>query len=169
MKYALYCRVSTAEQTTENQKIKLIEYAERMGWDYDLYEEQESSRKTRPIKAKLLDRLRKKEYAGVAVWKLSRWARSVRETALEVEELHSKGVHFISLSENIDFSTSMGKFQLHIFSAFAQLERDIIRENTLLGLQRAKMQGKKLGRPKGSKDKKRRRKSGYFMRFAGKK
>jgi DNA invertase Pin-like site-specific DNA recombinase len=53
-KIALYCRVSTREQTTDNQKIILLEHAKSQGWDFEIFEEQESTRKTRPIKYGLL-------------------------------------------------------------------------------------------------------------------
>jgi len=169
MRVALYCRVSTTEQTTENQKIRLVEYAKKMGWDFDLYEETMSSRKTRPIKQALLQKLRHKEYDSIVVWKLDRWARSMRELIIEVEELYNKDINFISISDNIDLSTATGKLQFQILSAFAEFERNLIRERTLEGLNRAKSQGKKLGRPKGSKDKKEyRRKAGYFLRYAKK-
>ena len=164
MKVALYCRVSTQDQTTENQKIRLEEYSKRQGWDYEVIEEVESSRKTRPKKQELLKRLRYKEFDALVVWKLDRWARSSYELLGEVEELHNKGVIFISLSDNIDLSTSSGKLQFQILSAFAEFERNLIRERTLEGLNRAKAQGKQLGRPKGSKDKKVRKKGGYYLR-----
>mgnify|MGYP001284356658 CR=1 FL=1 len=54
MKVALYNRVSTSKQTNENQKIRLIDYANSNGWDFDVFEETESSRKTRPVKQNLL-------------------------------------------------------------------------------------------------------------------
>jgi putative DNA-invertase from lambdoid prophage Rac len=169
MKVAIYCRVSTQEQTTENQRIRLIEYCERQGWQFEVIEEVESSRKTRPKKQELLNRLRHKEFDGVLVWKLDRWARSSFELLNEIEELTKKGIAFYSMSDNLDFSTSTGRLHFAILAAFAQFERDLIRERTLEGLNRAKSQGKTLGRPSGSKDKKDRRKSGYFLRHAGKK
>ena len=61
MKIAIYCRVSTTEQKTENQKLRLEEFAKKQGWDFKTFEEVESSRKTRPIKQEVLDRLRKRE------------------------------------------------------------------------------------------------------------
>jgi len=66
-KTALYCRVSLSNgsQTNENQKIRLIEYAKRNDLDYDIYEETESTRKTRPVKQALLAKLRNKEYDAV--------------------------------------------------------------------------------------------------------
>jgi putative DNA-invertase from lambdoid prophage Rac len=166
MKVALYCRVSTAEQTTENQRIRLVEYAGRQGWEFEVIEEVMSSRKARPKKAELLQRLRGKEFDAVMIWKLDRWARSSYELLNEIQELHQKGITFISLSDNIDLSTATGKLQFQILSAFAEFERNLIRERTKEGLHRAKLQGKSLGRPKGSRDRKPRKKSGYHLRYA---
>lgn len=166
MKVAIYCRVSREDQTTENQRIPLIEYAEKRGWDYEIFEETMTTRKTRPIKAMLMNRLRKLHFDGVLVWKLDRWARSSRELILEIEELERKGIQFISYMDNLDFRSSMGKLQFHILSAFAEFERDLISERTKEGLARARRKGKKLGRPKGSKDKKPRKRSRYVLRHA---
>ncbi len=167
MKIAIYIRVSTQEQHPENQRIALEEYAKRSSYEYEIFEEKESTRKTRPIKQELLGRLRMKEFDGVLVWKLDRWARSISELILEAQELFiGKNISFVSLKDNIDLSTSSGRLVFHIFSALAEFEREIIRERTLLGLERAKKEGKRLGRPSGSKDKKARRKSGYLLRYA---
>jgi len=170
-KVALYCRVSTfgGKQSTENQKICLEEYAKSKGWDYDIYEEQESTRKTRPVKQALLQKLRNGEYSDVVVFKLDRWARSSSELILDTKEIIDKGVGFISLTDNLDFSSASGKLHFQILSAFAEFERELIRERTVEGIRRAKMKGKSLGRPKGSKDKKKRKKSGYILREAKKK
>jgi DNA invertase Pin-like site-specific DNA recombinase len=164
--FALYCRVSTHEQTTENQKIRLIEYAQSKGYEYDLYEEVESSRKTRPVKQELLIQLRNHKYDGVIIFKLDRWARSSTELILDTKELIDKGISFISISDNLDFSTASGKLHFQILSAFAEFERELIRERTIEGLHRAKLQGKIAGRPKGKKDSKPRRTSGYILRHA---
>ena len=168
MKYAIYCRVSTRDQHPENQRIALVEYAERMNYQYEVFEEKESTRNTRPTKAALLQRLRRQEFSGILVWQLSRWARSLSEIILEVKELIDKNVAFISLKDNIDLSSASGRLTFHIFSAFCEFERDLIRERTMLGLDRARKEGKTLGRPKGRKDAKSRRKSGYYARYAGK-
>lgn len=168
MKFAIYCRVSTQDQHPENQRIELEEYAKRMGYSYEIFKETESTRNTRPIKANLLNRLRKKEFDGVLVWRLDRWARSLSEMILEAKELTDKAITFVSLKDNIDLTTSSGRLIFHIFSALAEFEREVIRERTMLGLERAKKEGKQLGRPKGSKDQKTRRKSGYLLRYAGK-
>jgi DNA invertase Pin-like site-specific DNA recombinase len=165
-KVAIYCRVSTDQQTTLNQKIRLEEYTNSKGWRYELFEEVESSRKTRPVKAQLLQRLRNKEFDAVLVYKLDRWARSSSELILEVNELVNKKIGFISLTEQLDFTSATGKLMFNLLSSFAEFERDLIRSRTMEGLNRVKQQGKKLGRPKGSKDKKTRRKSGYILRAA---
>ncbi len=169
MKIAIYCRVSTSDQTTENQSIRLSEYARQNEWEFEVYTEVESTRNTRPVKAELLHKLRDGEYDGVLVYKLDRWARSSTELVLEIRELVSKGVVFISYTENLDFSTSTGRLHFQILSAFAEFERDLISERTKEGIYRAKIREKTLGRPKGSKDKKKRRKAGYYLREARKK
>lgn len=165
---ALYARVSTETQKTENQAIKLVEYAKRQGWDYHLYEETMSTRKTRPVKQEVLTMLRNKVYDGVCIWRLDRWARSTRELILEIKEMHDKEIIFKSLSDNIDFTTPAGKLQFHILAAFAEFERNLISERTREGLARAKEKGRKLGRPNGAGDHKRRKRSGYILRDARK-
>jgi putative DNA-invertase from lambdoid prophage Rac len=165
---ALYLRVSGQTQTVENQRIRLIEYAEANGCSYNVYEEIESTRKTRPVKQALLAKLRQNKYDAVIVYKLDRWARSSTELILDTKELLDKGVGFISVSDNLDFSTAAGKLHFQILSAFAEFERELIRERTIEGLRRSKAQGIIPGRPKGSKDSKKRKKSGYILREAKK-
>lgn len=160
MKVAIYIRVSTRDQNPEMQEKALIEKAEKEGWDYDLFIEKESTRKTRPIKYQLYQRLLKKEFDAVAVWKIDRWARSVQELVREVTTLYNRGVKFISLTDNIDLSSASGILQFNIMAAFAQFERDIISERTKEGLKHAKNVGKR------GKDKKPRRKSGYYLRWS---
>ena len=161
-------RISTATQTNDNQKIRLVEYAERNEYEYDIFEEVESTRKTRPVKQELLSKLRQKEYEAVIVYKLDRWARSSTELILDTKELIDKGIGFISFSDNLDFGTAAGKLHFQILSAFAEFERELIRERTLEGLKRSKLQGKTPGRPKGTKDARPRKKSGYILREAKK-
>ncbi len=169
MKIAIYCRVSSSDQTPENQKIRLSEYAMQKEWEFEVYSEVESTRNTRSVKAELLHKLRDGKYDGVLVYKLDRWARSSTELVLEIKEVVNKGVAFISYTENLDFSTSTGRLHFQILCAFAEFERDLISERTKEGLYRAKKRGRVLGRPKGSKDKQKRRKAGYYLREARKK
>jgi DNA invertase Pin-like site-specific DNA recombinase len=153
MKVAIYVRVSTEEQTTDNQLLPLRAYCERMNYDYSVFTETESSRKTRPVQWDLYNRLLRKEFDGLIIYKFDRWARSTQELVEHMNRLHDKGVMIYSYTDNIDLNTSMGKAMLTIISAFAQLERDIIRERTIAGLKRARAQGKTLGYPKGRKRK----------------
>jgi DNA invertase Pin-like site-specific DNA recombinase len=167
-KVALYCRVSTNKQTNENQKVRLLQYAADKGYAFDIYEEVESSRKTRPVKQELLHKLRKGEYTQIIVYKLDRFARSSRELILEIQELIDKGIGFVSVSDNLDFSSSMGRLHFQILAAFAEFERSLISDRTKEGIERTKAQGTILGRPKGKKDNKPRPKAGYYMREAKK-
>lgn len=164
-KVALYCRVSNGNsQTTENQKIRLLQYVTDKNLKFDLFEEMESTRKTRPVKQRMMEKLRNREYSSIIVFKLDRFARSSTELILDTKEIIDKGIGFISLSDNIDFSTASGKLHFQILCAFAEFERELIRERTIEGLNRTKSQGKTLGRPNGSKDKSNRKKSGYYLR-----
>lgn len=147
-RYALYARVSTDDQSNEQQIDRLTAYAESKGLSCDVFAEVESSRKTRPVKAELLAALRRRQYAGVIIWKLDRWARSSTELVLEIQELHDLGLVFISLSDGIDLSTATGRLQFQILSAFAEFERNLISERTKEGLRRARKNGKILGRPR---------------------
>lgn len=170
MKVALYARVSKRHsQTPDNQKIVLKKYAKQSGWNYQMFEEVMSTRKTRPIKYGLMQMLRAKEFDAVCVVKLDRWARSMTELVLEVKELYDKNIGFISIRDNIDLLTASGKLQFSIMAAFAEFERDLISERTKDGLARAVAEGKRLGRPPGSKDTFKRRRSGYWLRHAPKK
>lgn len=147
-RFAIYARVSRTDQILENQIRPLKEYAERMGWDYEIFTEKESTRKTRPVQWELYNRLLKKEFDGLLFYKLDRWARSLKELVTHMEALHEKGVILVSFMENIDLSTSSGKLMMQIMGSFAEFERSIIRERTLAGLDRARAQGKTLGRPR---------------------
>ena len=82
--------------------------------------------------------------------RFDRFARSVRHLVLALEEFNSLGIDFISLSESLDTSTPMGKMVYTVIAAVAELERSLIRERVMMGLERAKAQGKQLGRPKGT-------------------
>jgi DNA invertase Pin-like site-specific DNA recombinase len=170
MKVALYARVSTVDQHPEMQKQALIKKATNEGWEYDYYEEKESTRKTRPIKYELYKRLLKGEYDAVVVWKLDRWARSTQEASKEIEILYNKKIPFISITENIDLSTASGVLQFNIISAFAQFERDIIRERTREafykdehGVTRSKKSGKAVGKRGKDKSTTVRNKSSYYQ------
>jgi len=149
MKVAIYCRTSKIDQNPENQKIELERYAKAMGYDYKIFEEQESTRKTRPVKNNIFQDALRKKWDLILVWKLDRWARSMQELINDLELLKQNNVQFKTLKENIVLDDNpTNKLMINILSSFAQFERDIIRERTMAGLERARQQGKKLGRPK---------------------
>lgn len=150
MKIAIYARVSRSDLNQENQTLALTEYAKSKGWSFEVFEEQESTRKTRPIKEEILARIRKGEFDGVLIYKLDRWARSLQELIMNVREITDRGKQFIVLTQPFDTSSSSGLLMMQILGAFAEFEREIIRERTMAGLHRARSQGKKLGRPRKS-------------------
>jgi len=165
-KVALYCRISTDKQTNLNQKNRLIEYTTAQCLEYDLFEEVESTRNKLLVRQELLLRARRGDYQAVVVYKLDRFSRSSTDLILTVKELLDKNIGFISLTDNLDFSTAHGELHFHILSAFAQFERSLISERTKLGIARAKDQGKHTGRPPGKKDGVKRRRGGYLLRWA---
>lgn len=173
MKIAIYARVSTRLQHNENQLEKLMEYANRQkDWTCTVFEEKESTRKTRPEKEKLLKLLREKVFDAVLVYKLDRWGRTMTELVNEMDEFIEKDIGFISMMDNIDLTTSSGKMHFRMLAVFAQFERDLTRDRILDSRDRIKNTPeykngtKKFGRPVGSKDTKIRRKSGYLLRWA---
>ncbi len=166
MKTAIYCRTSKIDQNPKNQRLELEKYAKAMGYDYVVFEEKETTKKTRPIKNQIFQDALKKKYDLILVWKLDRWARSMQELINDLEILKQNKVQFRTLKENLILDDNpTNKLMINILSSFAEFERDIIRERTMAGLERARKQGKKLGRPKGSKDQKVRKKGGYYMRY----
>ena len=148
MKLAIYIRVSKRDLNPDNQKLQLLEYCKLKNHEYLVFEEIESTRNTRPIKEDVLKRIRAGEFDGVLVFKLDRWARSLQELIMNIEELKNRGKHFIVLTQPIDTSNSSGMLMLQILGAFAEFERELIRERTIAGLERARAQGKVLGRPR---------------------
>lgn len=150
MKVAIYTRVSRSDLNLDNQNLKLIDYCKQKGWEYEVFEESESTRKTRPVKQLVLNKLRAGEFQAVIVYKLDRWARSLQELIMDISELKNRNKDFIVLTQPIDTTNASGMLMFQILGAFAEFEREMIRERTLNGLDRARAQGKTLGRPKGS-------------------
>jgi len=118
-----------------------------MGWDYDVFEEKESTRKARPVQWEFYNRLLKKEFNGLLIWKFDRWARSTRELIEHMENFMERGIGFFSYMENPDLKSSMGRAMSPIVSAFAQLGKNIIKERTMAGLERARAVEETLAAP----------------------
>jgi DNA invertase Pin-like site-specific DNA recombinase len=163
---AIYARVSTEDQSLEQQKAVLIEKCKKEGWSYGIFEEKVSGAKLqRTVLDQLMHCIRRREYNCVMVLKLDRLGRSLKHLIQIVEEMNKLNIQFICLSPEINTTSAQGMFFLQIMGAVAQLEREMIRERTIAKLRYLQKKGVKLGRPKGSKDKKVRRRSGYHVRW----
>lgn len=149
MRVAIYARVSKAlDQNPENQLIALRTWAKQSGHEIEgEYVDEVSSKDTRPQKEEVLKKLRLGVLDGVAFYALDRWGRTMSELVLELEEFSQSNKSMFSMKEGIDLSTAAGRMFANVLAAMANFERDRIRERTLLGLARARAQGKKLGRP----------------------
>ena len=147
---ALYARVSTLGQQPENQIAELRAYADARGWTITEYVDRgvSGSKDSRPALDRLLADARRRKVDVLLCWRLDRLGRNLRHLVVLLEELRSVGVDFVSLGEGIDATTPAGKLQLHILAALAEFERERIRERVLAGLQRARAQGRRLGRPR---------------------
>ncbi len=163
---AIYCRVSLEKQNIDTQRFILSKYAKERGFEYDIYEDVESTKKTRNMKQTLLNKIRSGvKYKAVVVQYLDRWARNYSEMLQDFYELNDKGIEFISIGDNIVISNN-NTDQIRLLAAFYRFERDLIAERTKMGIERARAEGKTIGRPFGSKDKKKRKTIGYFLRHA---
>lgn len=168
MKVALYIRNSTNEerQNPQTQIGPLNRKCELEGWDPVIFQEFASGAKeSRPELDRMMRRVRDREFNAVVVWRLDRLGRSLKHLLQLLEEFKNLNVKFISLTEGYDTTTAQGQFFFNISGSFAQFERSLIQERINAGLDRAREEGKTFGRPKGSKDKKRRRTSGYVNRW----
>ena len=150
MRAALYARVSTADQTCENQLIELRRYCEARGWSVAKeYIDQgvSGSKDRRPALDDFSVDARRRRFDVLVCWRLDRLGRNLKHLVTLLEELQSIGIGFVSLGEGIDLSTPAGRLQLHILAALAEFERARIQERVRAGLARARAHGTKLGRP----------------------
>jgi len=109
----------------------------------------------RPELDRLMADARRRRFDVVLVARFDRFARSTKHLVLALEEFNVLGIDFVSLNESIDTSTPMGKMIFTVIGAVAELERSLIRERVMMGLERARRQGKKLGRPRRLLDRQR--------------
>lgn len=167
----LYCRVSSKDQNCETQLIALRDYCRSMNYTVcDEYVDQGFSGKNtrRPEFERMLSDIRSRDVECVLVYKLDRIGRSLKHLLNLFEEFKNRNVEFIALTQNINTNSPEGKMFWQLLGVFAEYERELIVSRTNAGLDRARRQGKTLGRPVGSKDTKRRRKSGYLNRWSKK-
>ncbi len=151
---ALYARVSTAHhgQDVGLQLDELRQVATQRDWDVvaeHVDHGLSGGDRDRPALAAALDQARRGRVDLVAVWKLDRLARDIRHLLALVSDLESWGVGLVSLRDaNVDTTSAQGRFSLQILGSVAELERAMARERVVAGLERARRQGKVLGRPR---------------------
>ena len=145
----IYARTSTVDQHTENQVYDLEQLARQRGLEIiKIYQDQVSgTRARRPGLDQLLSDARQGKFDVVLVWACDRLARSVSHFLQVLDELGHLNIEFISYREQLDTTGPLGRAVVVIISAIAELERSLIVERVRAGLRRAKLEGRRLGRP----------------------
>lgn len=153
MKAFLYARVSTGEQNDAMQLREMFEFAERAKWQAEEFTDSVSGAKEkRPGLDRMMALVRQRKCDVVLVYKFDRFARSLSHLLRALEEFQALGVAFVSLHDHIDTTTPTGKLMFQIVGAFAEFEREIIRQRVLSGVAHARSQGIRLGRPRSDVD-----------------
>jgi DNA invertase Pin-like site-specific DNA recombinase len=150
MRTALYLRVSTAQQRPDLQADGLHGYAARAGLEIiaEYLDRAVSGRQEgRPQLQALMRAARRHEFACVLVWKFDRFARSVSHLLHALEEFNHLKIRFISVQDQVDTASPMGKAMFTIIGAMAELESSLISERVKAGMAAARARGKPLGRP----------------------
>src|SRR6266852_3932001 len=150
MKSASYARVSTLDQEPENQLGELRRYVGARGWTAVEYVDRgvSGAKDRRPALGTLIRDAKRRRLDVLVCWRLDRLGRNLRHLVTLLDDLQALGIGFVTLGEGIDTTTPAGRLQLHVLSAISQFERDRIAERVRAGLQRARTQGKRLGRPR---------------------
>ena len=146
---AIYCRVSTHEQSVEMQRTDLRRFCQQRGFEifHEYVDEGVSGTKDRrPAFDALMQDARRGLFGAVPCWRFDRFARSTKHLISALDEFRHLGIDFISYQENIDTASPLGKAMFTIVAAIAELERNIIVERIRGGIRRAREQGKRLGR-----------------------
>ena len=150
---ALYARVSTKDkgQNPETQLQPMREQLGRRG--FVIAQEyvdigQSGAKEFRPQLNRLMEHARKRQFDAVMVWKFDRFARSVTHLLKALDEFNALKIDFMSLQESVDTTSPIGKMIFTIFGALGEFERDLIRERVNAGLDRARKEGKRFGRPR---------------------
>ena len=149
----LYLRVSTDEQTVENQKRELAAVARRSGWRIvatftDNGISGSHGRDKRPGLDNLMKAATRREFDLVAAWSVDRLGRSLQHLTALLNDLHSLGLDLYLHQQSLDTTTPSGRAMFGMLSVFAEFERAIIRERVMAGLKRARERGRVGGRPK---------------------
>jgi len=148
---AIYLRVSTADQKPDLQFDALRAYAERAGLEIvrEYLDVAVSGRRQgRPQLDALMQDARNHAFDCVLVWKFDRFARSTKHLLTALEEFDHLGIRFVSIQDQIDTTSPMGKAMFKLIGAMAELESSLISERVSAGMKAAKARGKHLGRPR---------------------
>jgi DNA invertase Pin-like site-specific DNA recombinase len=148
MRCALYARLSTNEQTCENQLRELRQHVQARGWSAVEYIDQgiSGAKDRRPALDQLVTDVRRHKVQAVVCWRLDRLGRNLRHLVMLLDDWQSRGVAFVTLGEGIDTSTPAGRLVAGVLGSIAEFERARIQERIRAGLSRAKAQGTRLGR-----------------------
>ena len=143
MKVAVYARVSTHDQTAENQLIELRRYVAARGWSAVEYVDHgvSGAKDRRPALDQLVADVRRHQVQGVVCWRLDRLGRNLRHLVMLLDDWQSRGVAFVTLGEGIDTSTPAGRLVAGVLGSIAEFERARIQERIMAGLARARAQG----------------------------
>jgi DNA invertase Pin-like site-specific DNA recombinase len=150
---AIYLRVSTDLQTTDNQDMALREIADKMHWDIvQVYADNGVSgakgRDKRPQFDALCKGATRREFDLVMAWSVDRLGRSLQDLISFLSELHSLKIDLYLHQQGLDTSTPSGRAMFQMLGVFAEFERAMIQSRVKAGLARARANGKRLGRPK---------------------
>jgi DNA invertase Pin-like site-specific DNA recombinase len=152
-KTAIYVRVSTnnGSQSTDSQLFELNNYCAMRGWtDVEIYEDHVSgSKASRPALDKMVKQMRAGKILRVVCLKIDRLGRSISHLAMLIAEMSKLNIPLLATTQGIDTSSdsAIGSLQLNIIMAFANFERELIRERVNCGLRAARNRGVRLGRP----------------------
>jgi DNA invertase Pin-like site-specific DNA recombinase len=149
---AIYARVSTDQQTTENQLAELRTWAERAGHEVvgefvDHAISGANGRDKRPQFDRLLKGAARREFDVIAAWSVDRLGRSLQHLVTFLADIHASKIDLYLHQQGIDTTTAAGKALFQMCGVFAEFERAMIQERVKAGLSRARAQGKRLGRP----------------------
>lgn len=145
---AIYVRVSTPDQSYQSQLLDLRALAAQRGLQIvtEYTDTISGVKASRPGLNRLMNDAHRGRFDVVAVWSFDRVARSVRHLLDTIDTLHTLGVRFISLRENIDTAGPLGRAVMTIIGAIAELERNLIIERVKCGMRRARLEGRQIGR-----------------------
>ena len=148
-----YCRVSTSDQNAQMQLDELHRAAEQRGWIITgKYVDTISGSKEGPERHRMMQDAQRGLFDTVMVWRFDRFGRSAKDLLLALDHLSNLGIAFVSIKEALDTNTIAGRMVLTMLGAVAEMEKSIIKERITAGLDRAKRNGKRLGRPERTVD-----------------